>query len=196
MVLLQPLSLRLPTWLSPFHPLGFCHVGLTTSMTTKTICAHPEDGMVRTQGVRWPHSRYPCRGTCVRVLGDREEADQTQANRRSRGRHTCTWVINAMAAPLSSESRAKPTRQVQPSPRKATSHWPFHPLLVASDQFLMNNFQSPQEGWHFSSPTDDDPESGGRCGGYSCCQTPQCSRTVRKYRFDCHMPCQGMLRDY
>ena len=137
---------------------------------------------VRTQEARGPCAGHPSHGTCACVLGDREEADRTQANRKSHGRRKCTWGINATAAPLSSESRsslhhagAKPTHQVQSSSGKATNYSRLRPLHVANAQLLMNIFQSLQEGWHFNSPADDDPESGARCGGHSSCQTPQCS---------------------
>lgn len=81
------------------------------------------------EGVQGAPHRASLPRTRAWVVRDREEADQTQAKRKSHGRRIRTWGINTMAALLSSESRsslhsagAKPTRQVQHSPRRATNY--------------------------------------------------------------------------
>lgn len=60
---------------------------------------------------------------------------------------------------------------VQPSRRKSTNYQQLHPLGATSAQISVDIFQSLQQRWQFSSLTDNDSESGVRCGG--CWQTPQ-----------------------
>lgn len=96
-----------------------------------------------------------------------------------------TQDIDAVTVLLSSKSRPSlHWTGVGPAPRD--SPFKIQKLSTTSSPqcrqcpVFMDIFQYLQERWQFSSPSDDDPEGGVRCGG--CCQTPQSSWRVRKYQ--------------